>query len=1028
MIHCQFLGSVFRGRTPITQNDSNLRRPIVSANLLGSNPHNLNIIHRSSPSSISSNAPIIAPKKRRNPTPLVKSQPPPKTEYFDDYISIYDFNLLNQNNTLQSSTQRRRKTMTSKTNRRFFELPSRSKTQNSQNTNDILGDYEMTEPSHKANRLNQNQIDHNSNIQNHNELNSIQNSDEFNVIQNDEEELNSNQNDFFNNNDSQQKIQVSNENNEIDYSNLMTVKQGSPSNQKFEEITRILDQLNDPSTDSSLKEDGDLLINHIFGEVVHDYFVECGSQGEVLEKCRQNFIEAQEKIPKVSAHYQNQLKKRTDQVHDLAKRNQTTRPEISHNKEKSDYLTKVIQEMKEELQRLIRHNDQLVNSITITTNETIQMKKEIEQLDLKIGNQNQLLIDLNEELQKLSELSSQYTTDSVSFAEKIKILRERQKEAQKECENSNTQLRSLVQKVSRMDTELIELKNENEAKSGRYIKKVPIETQIDLISRRVFRANQDHSNQSEKQSTSANSQEKPNPQNLEEKIKTEFLKAVGKKADEDFEITSYEDFAKLKIIMLNNEDSFHLQTEEVEDAQNGDFTLDSDNPSIDYIRLLASRISMDVVDQAIHTFPKVQKTTQTFSPKLIYKDETANKPKELRKKSLSRFSKLIPTDFSSRKPQPFHWLVNTIRTLYHEKELVNNQSFLNNEPLVDFSTTIWSYAQKKYELPFLRDQFCWDIEITAPERKNSSLEVDTFVNFLDNKYDNQQLAFYLLCRKDCIKFGSSVQVKTIDQLDTYTEFYLTLAQIESLLPKWWKDHYHRGLYNKMVEYSIARPAVHLEATARYVSMSDLLMQTICDYSDNQIKRISDLLSTYRIAPRLKMNEFNKFLRSMVQDISQSQISEFYKTTVSNSSKEKPQITVNDFIELFHKGSVLNSIEAIPNEAEKVNKEMVETIQKEFEKNSGQLDDIFDHFKQLSKKNPDNLSLKANVDNVSRIQILLSQSFSTGDGRMCSLLYFQYICAIDLLFSSLDAFENLDEETSIRALESDLKEKWIESSF
>ncbi|OHT08339.1 hypothetical protein TRFO_04971 [Tritrichomonas foetus] len=790
----------------------------------------------------------------------------------------------------------------------------------------------------------------------------------------------------------------------------------------YEQMNEMLDRLLNSFGDTSRNYEDDFnAFNHIFGEVVRQYFIECGSQGELLHNCKLCFQDARNAIPKIAKHYQKILQGQYEQIKEANDKIERTKPEIEENKVHSDHLLKIINEMRADLARLVKHNDELVKSITVVTNESIQMKTGIEQLDKRIDSKNKKLLDLNDQLQNLSVIAAQYTSDSITFSDNLKQVREQQDNSKIRVEEANTSLRSMMQKVSRIDNEISVLTTEIE-KAKVVNEKVDLGTQIDLISRRQFRVKKEEPKPKglviEQKLT-----RKESVVNLFDKVKSQFVESTGKAPKEGVVINTYEDFAKLKQILFKNETQFHIQNEEIDEAQDGYFTLDHPEACMDYIHLFAAKISMDCVEAAIKGRPLKEISTQTLSQQVSYREES-NDIQTMKGKS--QFVNMIPTDYSMRQPQNFQWLLNTIRAIYHDKEIKNQEAFEKGYSFEDFPKSIFEYAKKKFPLDFLRDQFCWDLQNTAHELKHMSLEVDMFVDFIDEKYNEEQLAFFLLCRKDCLKIGCSVHVRSRDQLESYNEYYLSLDQIELLLPKWWHDRYQRKFYLKLLDFSVPRPAVHLESTKRYVAMHDILMQCVLDYSDDTIERLHEILLECRIVPRMKMPEFTKLMKSLIPDLKQQQVMDFYRATVTKGSDRK-EVTVNQFIDLFFQSSILMAI-CHSNNTALGDRDMIEAVKNEYYKNSKQFIKLLDFFKHQTTLQPDNLTLKTYVDDATRFHSMLVHSLTASDGRSCCLNYYQFMFSVDIIFVQLGMLAITDEETSLASLECGVRENWLDTVF
>lgn len=811
----------------------------------------------------------------------------------------------------------------------------------------------------------------------------------------------------------------------------------------FTQLNEVLDKLIGIAISNENEEERnvemDFSMNHIFSEVVRQYFIECGGEGIVLDKCLDCFTAAQSQIPEIQNHYLGILSELSEKQEAIDRERGALRPEIDAIKLQSDFLLKTIADLRNDLERLIKHNDDLVRSITVTTNETIVMKKSIEQLDKSITSKNDELVGLNDQLQNLSSIASQYTSDSLNYTDHLKMIRERHTNAKKQVEAAGGELRSSMQKMSRIEAEISQLNQEIEKLKKETVKK-SVEIQVDLISRRLFYTKKDKNpepkeeKKEEKDTNSTEEEEEKEPVNKEDeeqklfdKVKKEFLISLGKDPDDELEINTYDDFSRLQTALLQNEKQFHIQQEEIDDAETGDFRLDAQHPNMDVIKLFASKLASDCLDAAIHSQPLETKETQTLAPQMTFPNEIEDeKSKRKKKKKGSKFLSLIPTDYSNRECQSFKWLIEAIRRFYHQKEILNQKCFEEGTEFESFPVSVFNHITNENELTFLRDQFCWDLQNTSHAMKDECLEIDMFVYFLDEKFNEEQLAFFLLCRKDCIKIGSSVQVQTRDKLEKFNEYYLSLDQVDKLLHKWWGERYLRKMYLDLVDCSVPRPAIHLEATKRYVSMHDLLYHSVLDYQADTVRRLQELLLNTRIIPRQKMPEFIQLVRSLVPDLDKNQIVAFYKTTVAKGVVRK-EVTAKQFSDMYFLSSVLHHIYlAVEDDTE--DDEIVSAVKQQYETSEKELSKMLSFFKQQSTLQPDNLTLKAFFDDSQRFQSMLQQSMSSNDGNTVCANYYQYLLSFDLLFSTMTPSDIKVDEQSLMSLECAVREHWLDSVF
>ncbi|KAK8891901.1 hypothetical protein M9Y10_029123 [Tritrichomonas musculus] len=1026
MIHSQFLGSVFRSGTPKSSDDSYMEDSIVASGLLGKDPTDLVVLNRP-PSALlqTPNSSVSSAHGRGKRFPSRRLFTPASNNRANTSMSNYNHN----NSTISGG---RSATAFAGSPSRLSSLSNSKRKKEQQEIDQFLQD--LTERLNTAKDESVRPID----------LDSEKSRPHTTII--DERLL---------------KTRKTTEAPNVYFATILpptTPASGTTFLQMSEVLDKMIDTVNleksvEPQSaidnDESVSghsSEFDQSVNHIFGEVVRQYFIECGSQGELLDKCRDCFMHAQRTIPNIKDHYRSILNALYAKREAIEREKQRMIPDIANNKEHSEHLLKVIAEMRNDLERLINHHDELVKSITSTSNESLKMKKSIEQLDKSIASQNHELVQLNDQLANLSKIASQYETDSLNFAENLKQVREQEKEAKKQIEQSNTQLRVSMQKVTRIDAEISSLSSEIE-KIRTVTTKTENSIQVDLISRRLFRQKKEgedeevsarkkpieNDDETEEEEAKEKKKKKKKEEENEEKtiydkVKKEFNESVGKSATDDLHINTYEDFSKMKKVLFKNDDNFHIETNKIEKAESGDFLIDGENANIDYIKLFASKLASDCLDAAIKSKPTVSQSTQTLSQQVEDLAEPFEEIEEI--KGTSRLLSLIQSDYSNRESQSFEWFMSTMNMLYHEKEVQNQKDFESGSKFMDFPHFIRSFAEKKFELPFLRDQFLWDVFITSHHMKNQSIECELFVDFLDENLTEDQFAFFLVCRKDCLKNGSSVQVRTRDSMEKFNEFYLTVDQVETLLQKWWQNRYQKKFYLRILDFSVPRPAIHLEATKRYIATSDILLQCIQDYADDNAARLGELLLATRIVPRLKMPDFCKLVKSLIPDLSSEKVDSFYRATVSKGVGRR-EVSTDQLVDLFLAGSILVSIYSNSEDSFKFNaqnSEVMETVKEEFARYSPQFSKILEFFKQQTSLQNDNLTLKTFYDDAFRFFSMLNQSLSSGDGKSSYVNYYQFIFALDILFSALNLLEVKDDEMSLVSLECSVRENWLDTVF
>lgn len=312
---------------------------------------------------------------------------------------------------------------------------------------------------------------------------------------------------------------------------------------------------------------------------------------------------------------------------------------------------------------------------------------------------------------------------------------------------------------------------------------------------------------------------------------------------------------------------------------------------------------------------------------------------------------------------------------------------------------------------------------SAEEHKDKSIETELFYNFLNESFDEEQLAFFLLCRKDCLKVGSSVQVQTRDLLESYFEFYLDFDNLERLLrTSWWNSRYNKNLLIELTEYAVERPAVHLDASKKYISTHQVLYFNVIKYAEDKISRLNELFSRSRIIPRLKKKQFERLCLRLIPGINQAKILEFHRSTVTKS-KRRFEINLEDFIEKFTQSSILMKSCRSPSQLNLVSLDLHHTIFRFWQKFKNEITRILDYFQHEINLRPENSIAKSYFEEAIRHRSMMLHSFNVLDGELGAMHLFEFLIITDLLFTTVRDIEPDVFRPSLVSLECAIRECW-----
>jgi hypothetical protein len=438
------------------------------------------------------------------------------------------------------------------------------------------------------------------------------------------------------------------------------------------------------------------------------------------------------------------------------------------------------------------------------------------------------------QLRVMTDISSSYTIDTLRFAENLKLLREQQEEARAKVEKTGRIVDTYRLYIARYDKEISMLTDSIE-NSRVAPQRNDHAVQVDIITRRLFKQ-QKHEIISSPLTASVTPVQQDEG-DLMKRVATEFALAADHPGGmKQIVVTSYEEYAKLRRILFKHEDEFRIPPEAITDMENGDIRFQDADES--HLRLFAASMIDSVLYRAARKKPLHEITTQILKPQLTKDTSNANFQRIAKE---SRFISLVGIDYSRRSSRQFSWLLETINAIYEHKRIDDEKALAAGKPLVPLPEYVIKYANDVMKLPFLADQLCWDIHITAHEHNGRAPPVDMFVSFLDEQFNTEQLAFFLLCRSDCLKVGSAVTVTTRDHVETYNEYFMSDDQIRMALEIWWKDRNRLEFFNSIIECSVPRPAIHLGATKKYVGIYDVLLSSVLMYVDEKVRRLRELL-------------------------------------------------------------------------------------------------------------------------------------------------------------------------------------------
>jgi hypothetical protein len=688
------------------------------------------------------------------------------------------------------------------------------------------------------------------------------------------------------------------------------------------------------------------------------------------------------------------------------------RRQLIPTEERRQHLQNIVADLRNDYQLLTTHLDGLNRLIGAATKEVHDMRVDAERLDSRIAEKDGKIVDLNQELRTLDDASARTTAETVEIAERLRSLLIDIENAQAKVDGSKESIIGMKGQLNRLNAEIAALQAAIE-ESNKFVKTEEAESQTDfaVVGKRS--------------SVISDARRRRQDGGVPKGHPVTRIFTPGSKEiripKEGIVLNAYDDFAALKDVILANSDVFQMTPDERKTAEAGAFD-PTDAPS-DFLRLFASYMVSDVLDRAIRKGPMRDIESQTFAraPQGAH-DETP----VIAAARGNKFLMQIPADYSQRPPQTLEWLIKNIRMIYDEKWQDDLQKIETRAPFIPFFVFAFQMALRSHALAFVAYQFCWDLHITGQEFRGSSLEVDMFMSALAEGITVEQLCFMLKCREHIMKVGAVVSLRIEDQQDQVTEFYLSQDQIESALLRWWKHRYRPRILQHCMEYAVARPSMHLEATKRYIAMNDILSVSILEFAADTISQMHELLQRSRLVPRLTQKPFCEYIRSMIPFATDQDCDRFYRATVSKTCA-RTDVTQKAFRSLFAAGSILYVHEEAIEQAVGL-KELLNAVGEEWNNHKNMLILIRKYFEKLSGEQPENLALRALVVDAERFEVMLVHSLTIKNAPEACVNYFQLAFSLDMLFSVPLDFDVVLGEASLVSLECCIQEYWLDSVF
>jgi hypothetical protein len=782
-----------------------------------------------------------------------------------------------------------------------------------------------------------------------------------------------------------------------------------PSPANFIQLNEILDRLVEEQKMSE-----DKIFYNIFGEIIQQYLTECEAQGSLLSDCRDCFTNAKSEIPEIAKAYGAILGQQDEEFTAHQRAISDLRPLLKQLAEKGKRMEGITRDTRDELATLVNFHDKLHKDVDHSTRSLHEMRSKFDQIEERLARKTAKLVDLEEHIRSLTGISGSYNTEAIRFADNLREMEEFREDGKLSIQKAAVTIDSVRNGIRAFDKEIAELTDALE--KARIVPECGNHgTQVDLVSRKLFRPNDP--NQLDLGAASAANDE------LFKRVMEQYGSETRQSnvRDDQIRVRTYDDLEALKTILFAEDDEFRVPPWLIEDVTNGVFDI-LDSRHKEFFELFAHSMMSDIMNKALSSPPMQNVSVQFFDS---HNEAKVGKSLFEQLAARSRFIRLIGLDYSSRRPRQFNWIVDVVREIYDSKAIADDLAFRNGKPYRRLPEYIIELAKGKYGVDFICAQFCWDVHLTAHKHQNRSDEIDIFIDFLDERYTLEQLSFFLLCRSECLQYGSCISVRTRDNMEGTTEYYLSLDQVKALLPNWWKGHYKASFLPAIMELSVPRPAVFLESSQRYVAMSDILRKNIELYGEDCRDRLESLLIHFRVKPGLDPKATAKFLKRLLPTLSAQRIDDLRQVAITKGVG-RTNVTRKEFAKRYRRGSVLEEREVCPSRAGLA----VTGVLDSWNLLREDLWSILTFWKKYLALQPDDLTLKGFVDEATRCEANLKQSLRFDNGDVSVLQFYKYLFALDMLFSCFPPIleEAPENQETLVSMEYSIQENWFDHVY
>lgn len=403
----------------------------------------------------------------------------------------------------------------------------------------------------------------------------------------------------------------------------------------------------------------------------------------------------------------------------------------------------------------------------------------------------------------------------------------------------------------------------------------------------------------------------------------EIIQDVIPKENGKIVIRSANDLVKLRDVILKNNKIFDFNIKSITKAHYGNFYLNE--CSDDQARIFSKWMMERIIKTACFSATLTTSGAQTEAMDQI-KDESDDEEEEKVEKGennngisisllnlikQSRFCGLLTSDYSTRKPKPFDWVIKTIRSIFDEKTIDDKTNERDGLTILNLPEYVLIWAFRQYGNDELIQKGCWDLFISAHFHMQRYLEIALFCRFLDEYWTTPQLSFFLKCRAWCLKRCISIPVEHLDLNEYFTETYLTKNQVQDFIQTFFQNSEPELVEDLTIRgCSCVDQERGNEDENACIPLQRILEIAVGEQFDARVRRLRKMLAFFRPVPRMSLRRFAMFVRSLIVNIDTNMINSLFRSSLVQN-KIRTELDQDAFSRLF------NSLEPVePNNSEK----------------------------------------------------------------------------------------------------------------